>query len=84
MAEAVCSAAKLASDDLRVRAIICFTQSGTTARHLAKERPEVPIYAFTPTRSARQEMGLYWGISPYAVQPAPRTPTSCSSRRWTA
>jgi pyruvate kinase len=63
VAEAVCSAAKAASDDLRVRAIICFTQSGTTARHLAKVRPEVPIYAFTPTRSALSRLGLYWGTT---------------------
>ena len=67
VAEAVCSAAKAASDDLRVRAIICFTQSGTTARHLAKVRPEVPIYAFTPTRAALSRLGLYWGTSSHFV-----------------
>jgi pyruvate kinase len=67
VAEAVCSAAKAASEDLRVRAIICFTQSGTTARHLAKVRPEVPIYAFTPTRAALSRLGLYWGTTSHFV-----------------
>jgi len=61
VADAVSYAARAASEDLRVRAIICFTQSGSTPRLLSKHRPEIPIYAFTPSASAMQQMGLVWG-----------------------
>lgn len=61
VADAVAYAARAASEDLRVRAMICFTQSGSTARLISKYRPEVPIYAFTPSGSALQQLGLVWG-----------------------
>lgn len=62
--DAVSYAARAASEDLRVKAIVCFTQSGSTARLISKYRPEVPIYAFTPTRVSLQQMGLLWGTEP--------------------
>ena len=68
-------AARAATEDLRVRAIVCFTKRGHTARYLSKFRPEVPVYAFTPTQATRHEMGLYWGISPYPTQTAKTTDT---------
>jgi len=64
VADAVAYAARAASEDLRVRAVICFTQSGSTARLISKYRPEIPIYAFTPGRSSMQQMGLIWGTQP--------------------
>jgi pyruvate kinase len=73
VAEAVCAAAKAASEDLRVKAIICFTQSGTTVRYLAKVRPEVPIYGFTPVKDALSRLGLYWGTQGYFVKRAQNT-----------
>jgi len=75
VAEAVSFAARAATEDLRVRAIICFTKRGHTARYLSKFRPEVPVYAFTPTPATRHEMGLYWGITPYPTQTANTTDT---------
>jgi pyruvate kinase len=75
VAEAVSFAARAATEDLRVRAIVCFTKRGHTARYLSKFRPEVPVYAFTPTPATRHEMGLYWGISPYPTQTAQTTDT---------
>jgi pyruvate kinase len=62
VAEAVCYAARAATEELRIRAIVCFTKRGKTARYLSKLRPEVPIYAFTPDRDAVRQMGLYWGV----------------------
>ncbi len=69
VAEAVAFAARAASEDLRVRAVLCFTQSGSTARLLSKFRPEIPIYAFTPELPALRQMGLVWGT---LALPAPR------------
>jgi pyruvate kinase len=73
VADAVAYAARAASEDLRVRAMICFTQSGATARMMSKYRPEVPIYAFSPSKAAMQQMGLVWGTRP---MPVPRAGNS--------
>jgi pyruvate kinase len=62
VAEAVCFAARAATDELRIKAIVCATKRGKTARYLSKLRPEVPIYAFTPDHDAVRQMGLYWGV----------------------
>jgi pyruvate kinase len=67
VSDAVSYAARAASEDLRARAIVCFTQSGSTAKLLAKYRPEIPIYAFSPSRSALRQMGLVWGTSGFLV-----------------
>lgn len=61
ISDAVSYAARAASDDLRARAFICFTQSGATAKFLAKYRPEIPIYVFTSSKSILRQMGLLWG-----------------------
>jgi pyruvate kinase len=63
VSEAVSFAARAATEDLRVRAIVCFTKRGKTARYLSKFRPEVPIYAFTPNHHTLHQMGLYWGVT---------------------
>jgi pyruvate kinase len=73
VSDAVSYAARAASEDLRVRAIVCFTQSGSTAKIIAKYRPEVPIYAFTPSKSALQQMGLVWGTRGFFVPRAKNT-----------
>lgn len=62
VAEAVCYAARAATDELRIRAIVCFTKRGKTARYLSKLRPEVPIYAYTPHLESVRQMALYWGV----------------------
>jgi pyruvate kinase len=61
--DAVAYAARAASEDLRVKAMICFTQSGSTARLISKYRPEIPVYAFSPSRASMQQLGLVWGTS---------------------
>ncbi|HTB22750.1 MAG TPA: pyruvate kinase [bacterium] len=69
VSEAVCFAARAATEDLRVRAIVCFTKTGATARYLSKFRPEVPIYAFTPRKPTLHQLGLYWGVTGASVRP---------------
>jgi pyruvate kinase len=73
VAEAVSFAARAATEDLRVRCIVVFTKRGHTARYLSKFRPEVPVYAFTPATHAREEMALYWGVTPCHTKTATNT-----------
>lgn len=65
--EAVCAAASSAASAIEARAIIAFTQGGTTARLLSKYRPNSSLLAFTPSESVRQQMALYWGVCPFTM-----------------
>ncbi|MEW6544692.1 MAG: pyruvate kinase [Nitrospirota bacterium] len=62
--ESICEAASRGAGATGARAIVAFSESGTTARLLAKQRPAAPIVAFTPSESVRQRMALYWGVLP--------------------
>ncbi len=62
--EAMCAAAASAAAATAAAAIATFSESGTTARLLSKQRPAAPIVAFTPHDLVRQRMALYWGVLP--------------------
>jgi pyruvate kinase len=62
--EAMCAAAASASAATQAAAIAAFSESGTTARLLSKQRPMAPIVSFTPHEPVRQRMALYWGVLP--------------------
>ncbi len=49
--------------------IACFTQSGSTARLIAKFRPSVPIIAFSPLKEVVQYLALSWGVTPILIEP---------------
>jgi pyruvate kinase len=58
--QTVCSMA----ESLGVKAIIAPTQSGYTAKKIAKYRPSVPIIAITPDPHVEDELKLIWGVLP--------------------
>lgn len=62
--EAMCAAAASAAAATQAAAIATFSESGTTARLLSKQRPVAPIVAFTPHDPVRRRMSLYWGVLP--------------------
>ncbi|MGE4583625.1 MAG: pyruvate kinase [Sphaerochaeta sp.] len=47
--------------------IACFTQSGSTARLIAKFRPSVPIIAFSPLEEVVRYLALSWGVTPILI-----------------
>jgi pyruvate kinase len=59
--------------EIRAKAIVAFTMSGATARLISKERPPVPIVAYTPSDSTRRRMALYWGVLPRLTNTADNT-----------
>jgi pyruvate kinase len=67
IAEAVAEAACHAATTLKAKAIVVFTQSGSTAALIAKFRPHLPIIAFTPKRDIRQKLALFWGVQTWLV-----------------
>ncbi|MEE8350119.1 MAG: pyruvate kinase [Acidobacteriota bacterium] len=62
--EAVCNAAFHASKSINARAIVVFTQTGSTARIISRFRPSADIFALTPHASIMNRMALYWGVHP--------------------
>jgi pyruvate kinase len=67
VAWAVAHAAVQAAEDLAVSAIICPTQSGTTARRVAAFRPSVPIAGIATQPEVLGRLALAWGVRPIAV-----------------
>ncbi len=63
VADGVVSAAREIAEAADIKAICCFTQSGTTALLTARERPRVPILALTPLESTARRLCLSWGVS---------------------
>ncbi len=47
---------------LSAKAIVAFTQSGSTARRVSKCRPKVPILALTSSELVSRRLQLCWGV----------------------
>jgi len=65
--EAICTAAASAAKAIAAGVIVAFSERGTTARLISKQRPAAPIIAFTPFEPVRKRMALYWGVRPYTM-----------------
>jgi pyruvate kinase len=62
VAEAVAEAACHAAAAVNAKAIVVFTQSGSTAALIAKYRPQLPIIAFASSEEIRRRLSLFWGV----------------------
>ncbi len=62
-AHAIVAAAREIAETTEIKAICCFTQSGTTALLTARERPFVPIIAMTSQRGTARRLCLSWGCN---------------------
>ncbi len=61
IADGIVAAAREIAEKTDIKAICCFTQSGTTALLTARERPGVPIIAMTPATGTARRLCLSWG-----------------------
>ena len=52
---------------LEAKAIVAFTQSGSTAGRVSKYRPRVPILAITPDCNVCRRLLLRWGVHPIRI-----------------
>lgn len=66
VADAACHSARV----LNAKAIVAFTQSGSTARLMSGDRPEVPIIALTPSEQVMRRLALFWGVSSRLIRKA--------------
>jgi len=63
-ASATAQACVDAAENLDLRAIVAFTESGSTARLISKYRPHTDIFAYTPREGTYRRMALYSGVTP--------------------
>lgn len=61
-ANAITLAAAQITNTLGVKAIVCFTTSGSTARRASRERPAAPILVLTPKLETARRIGMFWGM----------------------
>jgi pyruvate kinase len=62
VADGIVAAAREIAEATDIHAICCFTQSGTTASLVARERPSVPIIALSPLLPTVRRLCLTWGV----------------------
>jgi pyruvate kinase len=60
-----------AAQDLEMKAIAVYTESGTTARLISKYRPKAAIYAFAAAQEVCARLNLMWGVSPLYCEMTP-------------
>jgi pyruvate kinase len=53
--------------------LVAFTQSGDSARRLARYRGNVPILAFTPEAKVRSQLSMTWGVETFKTDPVEHT-----------
>ncbi len=63
IADGIVSAAREIAETTNIKAICCFSQSGTTAALVARERPRVPIIVMTSVVGTARRLTLTWGTN---------------------
>lgn len=61
IADAMVIAGRDVAETADIKAICCFTEGGSTAAKMAREKPRVPIIALTPLLATARRLCLTWG-----------------------
>ena len=72
VADGIVAAAREIAESTDIKAICCFTESGTTPIKVARERPQVPILALSPSVHTLRRLCLVWGVHCVATGPIDR------------
>jgi pyruvate kinase len=62
ISEVIAGSVCRAAEELKMKAVVVFTETGASARLVSKYRPRVPIVAFTPNPETYPRMSLLWGV----------------------
>jgi pyruvate kinase len=61
-AGAITAAAATIAASLDLKAIICYTATGTTGLRVAQQRPRAPILVLTPVKATSRRLNIVWGL----------------------
>jgi pyruvate kinase len=67
ISRAISRATVVIAQEVGAKAILTSTESGRTARMVARHRPRVPLVTTTPFESTAKRLQLVWGVIPVAV-----------------
>ena len=65
---AVGHAASVLAHDIEAKCIFAITQTGFTARRMAKFQPDIPIIGATPDEKTFHQLALVWGVQPLRAE----------------
>ena len=60
--DSIADGAVVAAASLKAKAIVAFTESGSTAGRVAAYRPHTPLFAITPDIGSGAKLALRWGV----------------------
>ena len=69
----VAKAAAEVAARVEAKYLVAFTQSGDSARRLARYRGAIPMLAFTPESKVCSQLALTWGVRPIRTSPVEHT-----------
>jgi len=69
----IAKAAAEVAERVGAKYLVAFTQSGDSARRLARYRGPIPVLAFTPENVVRSQLSLTWGIEAFKTQAVEHT-----------
>jgi pyruvate kinase len=69
----IAKAAAEVAERVGAKFLVAFTQSGDSARRLARYRGDIPVLAFTPEASVRSQLALTWGIEAFQTSAVEHT-----------
>ena len=72
ISETICESIAHAAQDLDMRAIAVYTETGTTARLISKYRPNTEIYSLTYVPAVSNRVNLLWGVKSIQCKHTPQ------------
>ncbi|HEY6935382.1 MAG TPA: pyruvate kinase [Marmoricola sp.] len=69
----IAKAAAEVAESVGAKYLVAFTQSGDSARRLARYRSTIPVLAFTPLDLVRSQLSLTWGVETFRTGPVEHT-----------
>ena len=61
----IAKAAEEVAERVGAKYLVAFTQSGDSARRLARYRGSIPVLAFTPEAQVRSQLSMTWGVETF-------------------
>jgi pyruvate kinase len=68
VSDAISAAARVAATAANAKCLVAFTDRGTTALRISRERPLQPILALTPNPKSARMLALVWGLESRVVR----------------
>jgi len=69
----IAKAAAEVAESIGAKYLVAFTQSGDSARRLARYRSTIPVLAFTPEDQVRSQLSMTWGVETFRTSPVEHT-----------